>query len=993
MKPVIDMLVVTASSAAQARGYRAQLAERARSGALAAVARWRVIPDCGGRRIGSGAATINALYELARGRAAARPEARTLASLFADQRILIIHSGGDSRRLPAYAAQGKLFTPLPRVDATGRGLDLFDLVLEDLTAVMPPGPGRVVIAAGDLYLGLADASIDLACPGVVGVAAPGPVSRAMRHGVYIADRAGRVRDFLQKPSAATARARGALDRAGRALIDTGVIGLDAPAAARLLRAAGVKLERARPSPMVGAVDALLRDIRRGRAGTIDLYEHVLMALPRGRTRRDYLRAVGPGALEEVGRSLHAGLNGMPFSVVIAARCEFLHIGTSRELLRLITGNRLLRGSPPAPITRFNSIGPSPARARGPVVIEACEVPPGLDLRGSNIITGVPAAGPDLDEFGPLRLPPRTGLVCLPIGPRDWAALVYGIDDDAKTSIGEGGTFLNEPLTGLVRRAGLPEDELWSSATRTLWTARLWRVGPAVRVMNESRSLIAARTSDAWRHGRRVSMEELFPRVNHERLIAHRAELQRRARLADVARRLLADPWMPAARAAADVKRPEEARAVVGALVRAGEEAFRDGRPLTQARLLRAAAVIRGGAQLDRAAFGAVARAVERTLPIPGRARAAAIRADQVVWVTTPVRIDFAGGWSDTPPICHELGGAVVNAAITLNGQYPVQVMARLSERPGIRLSSVDLGRSVHLATSARLSGVLNPHDWAALPKAALVLAGLAPASAGESFGERLKPLGGGLELTMFSALPKGSGLGTSSALGAAILAALDRLHGEEIDHRSLIRRTSLLEQMMSTAGGWQDQAGGITPGVKLLTTAPGPDQVPTITPLPFPVDEAGRPAGPFAGRMLLYYTGQRRLARDILQHVVARYLARDPGAVEVLRGLKAGAEFMARAISSGSDFGPGLEDYWRCKKALDPGSTNARLESILAAVRAELSAAVLPGAGGGGFILMLARSARAAGRVRERLTRRPPNPLARFYDFAIDPYGLRVSVL
>ena len=40
------------------------------------------------------------------------------------------------------------------------------------------------------------------------------------------------------------------------------------------------------------------------------------------------------------------------------------------------------------------------------------------------------------------------------------------------------------------------------------------------------------------------------------------------------------------------------------------------------------------------------------------------------WVTAecPARIDIAGGWSDTAPITYEQGGAVVNAAITVDGQ-------------------------------------------------------------------------------------------------------------------------------------------------------------------------------------------------------------------------------------------------------------------------------------------------------------------------------------
>jgi 16S rRNA pseudouridine516 synthase len=63
----------------------------------------------------------------------------------------------------------------------------------------------------------------------------------------------------------------------------------------------------------------------------------------------------------------------------------------------------------------------------------------------------------------------------------------------------------------------------------------------------------------------------------------------------------------------------------------------------------------------------VAEEVSRCVTLPTAPRPAGILHDQVVWVTSPVRIDFAGGWSDTPPICLEQGGTVLNAAVTLNG--------------------------------------------------------------------------------------------------------------------------------------------------------------------------------------------------------------------------------------------------------------------------------------------------------------------------------------
>lgn len=42
-------------------------------------------------------------------------------------------------------------------------------------------------------------------------------------------------------------------------------------------------------------------------------------------------------------------------------------------------------------------------------------------------------------------------------------------------------------------------------------------------------------------------------------------------------------------------------------------------------------------------------------------------------VNLPLRVNWGGGWSDTPPICCEMGGTVLNAAVSLNGELPVEV--------------------------------------------------------------------------------------------------------------------------------------------------------------------------------------------------------------------------------------------------------------------------------------------------------------------------------
>lgn len=980
-----DLLVLTAANRAQARGYEAELASREKSGRLEGVRAWRVMPDPGDRRVGSGGSTVHVLAALARECSAGGRDRR---EALASRRVLILHSGGDSRRLPAYAANGKIFLPLPIEDERGDGRALFDLILADMRSISLGAPGgRVVVATGDVYLGLARHRPDLSGGDVVGVAFPDTPARGSRHGVYVVDSDGRVTDFLQKPSPEAARKRRAIDRRGRVLVDTGVLAFSVRAVSALLRGFGVS---AAGKSVRGG---LLASVSAGLGAAVDLYDQVLSALRPGVTPEAYAAGVARGAEGAAMRhfaTLRRAVAPLSFRCRTVPGSDFLHIGTTRELLDILPRIES-RSSRRAGCVAINA--PAGFRARGAAVVECCATTAHMRLAGRNVVVGVPVDGE-------LSLPKGIGIVGVPIGARDWAFVLFGDGDDFKSTPVGGGTFLNLPL----RRLNGHEDEIWPGVEpnqRSLWNARLWICGVGRRALGDSlRWLASAGPARALRGGDRTSIAELVGRVNHERLIEFRADCERRANAERTVERLIDCPWLASTRAAADVSDASQAHAALRELAGA---VGRSSSALEGARLARAAyrvgerfaRGVRGSGwsvnELAHRPFELVASAVAMDAAWPMRPPRAGILADQVVWVTCPARIDLSGGWTDTPPVCNEMGGLVVNAAVMTNGQYPVQVICRLSERPGIHLTSVDLGRRVTFESARAIHDHGDPSDWSALPKAALLLSGLAPRDRDADLGRWLRAIVG-VDLTVFSALPKGSGMGTSSILGAAVLAALARTVGEELSTRELIRRTSVLEQFMSTGGGWQDQAGGITPGVKLLSTDAGAEQVPRVEHF-----EGGGCLGTreASDRCLLYYTGVRRLAKNILQNVVGRYLDRDPEMRPILAGLKEGAIDMRRALREGtlSDVGRGLRRYWELKKAIDPGATTPAIEAMLARVERHTDGFGLAGAGAGGFVFMIAKDTANAARIRRMLTSSPLSPTARFYTWALDTKGLHVSVL
>ena len=127
-----------------------------------------------------------------------------------------------------------------------------------------------------------------------------------------------------------------------------------------------------------------------------------------------------------------------------------------------------------------------------------------------------------------------------------------------------------------------------------------------------------------------------------------------------------------------------------------------------------------------------------------------------------MRIDLAGGWTDTPPFSLYTGGNVVNMAIELNGQPPLQVYVKPCRENHIVLRSIDMGATEVVKSHEELRDYRKLGSPFSIPKAALGLCGFLPEFAAEPFDsleKRLRAFGGGIELTLLAAIPAGSGLG------------------------------------------------------------------------------------------------------------------------------------------------------------------------------------------------------------------------------------------
>lgn len=148
---------------------------------------------------------------------------------------------------------------------------------------------------------------------------------------------------------------------------------------------------------------------------------------------------------------------------------------------------------------------------------------------------------------------------------------------------------------------------------------------------------------------------------------------------------------------------------------------------------------------------------------------------------------------------------------------------------------------------------------------------------------------GGFELCTWSNLPTGSGLGTSSILAGAVMAALWKAAGFDFSRNALIHAVSDLEQMLTTGGGWQDQVGGLVGGIKIGRSAARLPQKVEVEDLALPETFVDT----FSRHLVLIYTGKTRLARNLLQNVVRNWYARMPEIVTNADNLTQNAEACA----------------------------------------------------------------------------------------------------
>jgi len=824
-----------------------------------------------GHRLGSGGGTAWLLQEACRAE-----DVTDMDAWLAQEKRILLHAGGQSRRLPAYATSGKILTPIPvfrweRGQKLSQNLLSLQLPLYESMMALAPQDIHTMVVSGDVLIRTSQPlqpipEADVICYGLWLDA-----SVAKNHGVFVSDRRSPsvLKQMLQKPSVQTLSD---LQHDHFYLTDIGVW---------LLSDKAVKL--------------LIQ--RSAAAGEYDLYGEFGCCL-----------GTDPTIPDEELRQLRV-------AILPLAGGEFYHFGTSREMIsstlsiqNLVNDQREIMHhdrKPHPSIFVQNAVTKIPfTEENANIWIENSYIGPRWHLTHDHVITGVP------ENDWEISLEPGECIDVAPVGENDYEVRRYHIDEALNS---------NE----LAERVNLK---------------RLFDQRHKFRTANWSA------LAKNWSHS-------VFYQLD----------------LADAAEQFQRD----------SIPMPPPLPKDAPLMTRIHDAMFRGDSE-------KAFALLREGL----VSFAAVPQQQAQQPHL-------CVADDQIVWGRSPVRIDIAGGWTDTPPYCLMEGGSVINFAIELNGQPPLQAYVKPSKEYRIVLRSIDIGAVEVVETTEQLTDFMHVGSPFSIPKAALVLAGFGTSGYSGLSGDsgslkaQLETFGSGIELTLLSAIPAGSGLGTSSILASTVLGALNDFCGLGWDKNEIGCRTLMLEQMLTTGGGWQDQFGGVLGGVKLLQTNRGFVQSPQVRWLPN--DLWVQPE--YRACHLLYYTGITRTAKSILAEIVRRMFLNHGAELQQLREMKEHTMEMYEAIQR-NDFhqmGRLVGKTWQQNQALDNGTNPKAVANLTSLVDDLCLGYKLPGAGGGGYLYMVAKDPEAAARIKQILGAHRMNANARFVEMTLSMTGLQIS--
>ncbi|CAH2316122.1 fucose-1-phosphate guanylyltransferase [Pelobates cultripes] len=492
-----DVIIITAADKQQELAYQQQLADKLARKELPLGVRYHVFSDPPGPKIGNGGSTLYSLHCLQ----------QMYPSEMTKFKILLIHAGGYSQRLPSASALGKIFTAMPLGNPIYQMLELKLAIYIDFPTNM--NPGVVITCADDIELySSGDSQVKFDRSGIIALAHPSSLSIGTTHGVFVLDPPNSAhqeldyrscKSYLHKPSIEKMRETGAIhSHKSSSQVDC----------------TGAQL-----TAQVVYTDSLFYMDHSTANLLVTFFQELGSILCEIDAYGDFLQALGPNAtleytknianvskaesqLIEVRKQIYFLLRGTPFTVIVLNNSKFYHVGTMQEYLYHFTSDSILRAELGLESTVF-SIFPGQFEKKGNE--KACVIQSVLDTKtcvspcsvveysrlGPEVTVGKHCIISNTSVSCRIDIPDKTFISSLGLmtdGQAIYATIVFGIEDNLKKSV----TSLSELSSLRIFGKGLKEcldywgimitDHLFSGDQRnlSLWNARIFPGFPTLQ---------------------------------------------------------------------------------------------------------------------------------------------------------------------------------------------------------------------------------------------------------------------------------------------------------------------------------------------------------------------------------------------------------------------------------------------------------------------------------------------------------------------------------
>lgn len=652
-----DYIILTASNKAQETAYRNQIENRLEKGLLPEETTYAVLPDPEGKRVGSGGATFQVMRYIAE----QEPERE---NPFKNRRILVIHSGGDSKRVPQYSAIGKLFSPVPRELPDGRSSTLFDEFIVGMSGVPSRIQEGMLVLSGDVLLLFNPLQIDAQFDGAAAISIKEPVATGKNHGVFLNDGHDYVKCFLHKQTEERLREMGAVNKAGNVDLDTGAVLFGSALLQALFRLISTE----------GKVDEKKFRQFCNEEARISFYGDFLYPLANDSTLEDFYKEAAEGqlneALHECRTQIWNAIHHFSMKLLCLSPAEFIHFGTTRELRSLVTKDvqdyefldwkmQVNSAVQKEGFAAHNAYVGSRAKIGKEAYLENCYILGNSEVGDGTVLSHV--------RIMDRKIPEQIVMHGIELTGGKKVIRIYGVPDNPKGKYPGEVSFLGTTLNQFMTQNEVMKEELWKGEETYLWFADLYPVcddwedalDMAEIIYKMAHGTATEEEISRWRESERMSLYSSFNAADIEASCDQERFLENRILAKCFIRKL--EQGMYYADALKIFGKRGISKEIFKLLIEDAEEA---GFSL-KIRIYHAVSCYMKKTRtiyddlhydaLENDCFGTIQEAIyeeaEKKLPDSAGYR---IVKDQVD-IALPVRVNWGGGWTDTPPHCNEKG--------------------------------------------------------------------------------------------------------------------------------------------------------------------------------------------------------------------------------------------------------------------------------------------------------------------------------------------------